>query len=447
MRKKVFSDIVPPERQKVPLREAIPVDREHHGASRRPPVAGIRHRKPIREPEESAQPADMYFEERPKRSRFRIWAGAFGILAVLVLAFSFFFSGAKVVAFPREVKTAVDAEFTAKKSGAENELTYEVMTFEDTVSRTVEATGEEFVEERASGTIIVFNAFTSADQRFVPNTRFETPEGLVFRTRDSIVIPGMTEDESGQEIPGRVEVAVYADQPGDAYNIGLTDFTVPGLEGLRQFDSIFARSKTPMEGGFTGNRVTVNESDLARVRGELREEIRSELLGDAFSEKPEGFLLFEDGVFVVFESLPAVESGGNAEIREKATLYGVLFPEGAFARNLAKSVVPGFEDAPVEILNPADLVFAIPEKESVRPWEGEDIGFTLKGQTHIAWLFDEEVLRQDLAGKAKAALPTVLSGYPSIDQAEVIIRPFWKSSFPEDIENIVVERVIEGASE
>ncbi|HLD38355.1 MAG TPA: hypothetical protein VJA20_02855, partial [Candidatus Nanoarchaeia archaeon] len=68
--------------------------------------------------------------------------------------------------------------------------------------------------------------------------------------------------------------------------------------------------------------------------------------------------------------------------------------------------------------------------------------FTIKGNVNIIWVFDEERLKQDLAGKSKAAFQTIRSGYSSIEEAEIILRPFWKRTFPDKTNKIKIERIL-----
>jgi len=70
--------------------------------------------------------------------------------------------------------------------------------------------------------------------------------------------------------------------------------------------------------------------------------------------------------------------------------------------------------------------------DTYAPWEKESFSFTLKGTARLVASFNENALKQDLAGKTKSALPTVLAGYPGIDHAEVVMRPFWRQEFPTD---------------
>ena len=75
--------------------------------------------------------------------------------------------------------------------------------------------------------------------------------------------------------------------------------------------------------------------------------------------------------------------------------------------------------------------------------EGEDISGILSGTADVVWIFDEEKLKNDLSGRNNEAVFTIMSGYPSIDVAEVVIRPFWKGTFPVNTEEIKIEIILE----
>lgn len=192
-----------------------------------------------------------------------------------------------------------------------------------------------------------------------------------------------------------------------------------------------------------GEQLVVEESVQKRVQEELKATLSEKLLSETFSQVPEGFLLFEDAVFIDFESEPTLEQDGSVVLTEKAVLYGVLFEEESFARHIAQKTFAGFDDSPVELMNPEALSLTTLDKESLRPWENDIFTFSLVGNTTLIWLYDEERLKNDLAGRDKGAIHTILSGYPSIERAEVIIRPFWRRSFPETIEEIKIERSLE----
>lgn len=381
---------------------------------------------------------------KPRSSGFALWFVSGIAIIALVLAFSILFSDAKISVTPKQNKTFVDAQFTATLGAGDAEtgkLAYEIMTIEKTGSKKISASGKEKIEEKASGRIVIFNDFNTSSQRLIKNTRFETPEGLIYRIDKSVVVPGQ-KIENGEKVPGSIEVTVYADTAGEKFNIGLTDFTIPGFSGSPRFDKFYARSKTPMTGGFIGEKLTADPADVEKARSEIRADLKAQLLNEAFSQNHDEFYLFEDAIFVEFEPQPQIETGGDeVEVIEKATLYGVLFNKEKFAGHIAKNTLAAFDEGTVLIADISTLTVSAIDKENARPWEDGEFKFSVNGNARIVWTFDEEKLKRDLAGRAKAALATILPGYPSIEKAEVILRPFWKRSFPEKTSKIKIEIV------
>jgi hypothetical protein len=427
MVKKIFDDIVPPEKRSI---------RNIKNSHTKP--------KTTAQTEDNFDYNTTYDSgiKKGRTSRFALWFVAIIVVITFILAFSFLFAGAKLNITPRQNNTIVDAQFIASINADTGELPYEIMTIEKTQSKRVPATGKEEIEEKASGKIVIFNNFNTASQRLVPNTRFETPEGLIYKINKSVVVPGQKK-EGDEVMPGSIEVTVYADEAGEKYNIGLVDFTIPGFKGSPRFDDFYARSKTAMTGGFAGKKLTASSDDLAQAKTEIHTELRKQLINEASSQSPDEFYLFEDTIFVEFESVGSIESGDEVEVTEKATLYGVLFNKEKFAGYIAEKTIAIFDDEPVEISNISTLTVAVLNKNDARPWEDEEFEFTVNGNAHIVWTFNEKKLKEDLAGRAKAALPTVLSGYPSIEEAKAVLTPFWKRSFPDKVSKIKIERMLE----
>ena len=62
----------------------------------------------------------------------------------------------------------------------------------------------------------------------------------------------------------------------------------------------------------------------------------------------------------------------------------------------------------------------------------------VSGPATVVWQVDEVALQADLAGKNKNELPMILNNYPTVVSATPLLRPFWKSTFPEDSSQIKV---------
>jgi hypothetical protein len=420
-----FQDIVPPERR------TIRNITNQHSRSKRP-AAG----------RDEADSVHYDSPRSPRHSRIGLWFAAGLAIAVFAFAFSLLFSGAILNVVPKHRTVLVNGVFKATRDTAEpDELSYNTMTIEKSGTKEVLATGREEVETKASGDIIIYNDFNSSSQRLIKNTRFETPDGLIYRINKSVDVPGR-EEKGGKTTPGSARVTVYADDFGEQYNIGLTDFSIPGFKGSPRYEGFYARSATAMSGGFVGEKLVADSAKLIEAENEIKETLRQDLLNEAFSQKPERSLLYEDAVFIEFVPAEDRDMGESVEVVEKAILYGVLFDKGGFSNYIAKNTIGELDDGNVEIMNFQDMVFAIVNKQDSRPWEDNTISFTLNGNASIVWTFDSEKLKGDLAGRSKDALPTVLSGYPGIESAKLTLRPFWKSSFPEKIQKIKVKEAL-----
>jgi hypothetical protein len=385
--------------------------------------------------------AEQPYMESPRRKRGGVMIAMTAVVLLLLFAgavfgISSFFESAVITVVPHEQDVAPEGvAFEATKSAAEG-VVFSVATTEKIGVRTVPASGTSNVEKKASGTIIVYNYFSTTPQRLIKNTRFETTNGLIFRTPNSITIPGMTTTD-GKETPGSLEIVVEADEAGEKYNIDLTDFTVPGFSDTPQYDKIYARSKTPMSGGFVGTEATVSEDIEEKNRAEMRTALTDSLKGEAMTAIPDGYTTSDSLIFVTHESQPSRSVEGGAELREKGVAYAILIPIEGLARIVAESGIATYDGEAVSIMNPEALVLGLSNPPAT-PWTAEELSFSVSGSAHLVWTVDSEGLKRDLAGKDIAAHTTILASYPSVDSAKVTVSPIWRQTFPADPEKITV---------
>jgi hypothetical protein len=377
-----------------------------------------------------------------RKSRFGIWFVALISVVVLFFAFSLLFSGVKIKVTPKQEAVLINGEFTAFKEAQSGELQFEVMTLTREATTEIMATGEEFVEEKASGKILIYNNYSTASQKLIKDTRFETTNGLIFRIKDAVTVPGR-KTVGGETVPGSLEVIVYADKTGDSYNIGLTDFTIPGLKGDPRFSKFYARSKTTMTGGLSGTIKKASDSDLASASTKLEEQVEMEILEEASSVKPEGFILLE-GAYSIETDLKTSNGGdGNVLVTKTATFYGLIFDEKDFAKFVAEKTIAQYDGSEVELNGIDNLRLTIAKSEPLDILNTESITFELNGDTKVVWTFDEVSLIEDLKGKPKGDVNSILSSYPSIEGAEVVLRPFWKRTIAENDKKIKLEKIVD----
>jgi len=455
-----------------------PVDVEGKNVAR-----DIQYSAPSRKREEvEYDERNEYYEPRKKgfmyegsRTNKKWLYTALGVGLVVVLSsagLSLLFAGATVTVYPKQDTVVVNATFNAYASDtAEKDkgMSIERMVLERTAKKEVIAQGEENVEERASGKITIFNEYSDTPQRLIKNTRFKSDDGHIYRIHESIEIPGKAVNDTA----GSVDVMVYAEESGEDYNLtGPQTFSIPGFEGLPQEKLVYAKSTDTIAGGFKGLRRTVSEEDRTKSIGELETQLRDELLSTAFtnSDKPEGFYLFKEAVFFEFTTLAdEVTDDGKVILSLSGKLHGILFNEDAFAQYVARTTLSAYTDTPIRIDNLEELsVTVTPTTEttnavlseseydsssnktssdttnaSVLPWQAVGYNVLVQGKAHFIWEFDEKTLVVDLTGKEKDVLnPSINAGiiekYSGIDRLEVSVRPFWKSTFPDETKDIII---------
>lgn len=383
-------------------------------------------------------------EGAPRRprgmSRLFMWGGAIlSLAALLFFGFSLLFAGATVEVEPRSEQSSIDGDFEASPNAPVTGLTYQVITIEREGSEVVKASGEADVERRASGVIIVENNYSKAAQRLIKNTRFEAPDGKIYRINESVDVPGQR-IEGGKTLPGAVEVTVYADSPGEVYNRGLTDFTIPGFKGDPRYGKFTARSQTPMTGGFVGRERVVSDDELAAARSRIRDSLAGELRGAARAQMPAGFVLFDDASVISYtggENMP--EGEGELKVAERGALRGVLFNNRELASFIARNTIGSYDEEIVFLPAVESLAFAIEGKDSLSFPLERPLSFSLRGEALIVWHVDDAALKDALRGREKAALPTIMAEYP-VASFTVSSRPFWSSRLPEEADrlNIVI---------
>ncbi len=452
---KNIEDIIPPERKRSIRNIPIPESRRKNTSSidfqsspqPAPPPPPPPSPPPPKNTYSFEPPTEEYDFHKssvglPRFSRKRLWILG-GLAATLIFVFVLLtiFDGATLSYTPKSTKISFEGEeFSASKAGAG--LIFSVIKISKDQGMEVPATGEADVSRKASGVIIVYNNATTQGQKLRATTRFETPEGKIYRTQNDITVPGK-KTVAGKEVPGSIEVTVYADVPGAEYNIDLTDFTLPGLKGSSLFSGVYARSKTPMTGGFVGKEKSVSDADRAKATTQLEERLRTELLSEARAQAPDGFVIVPDLSTFTFEELPQGEASNrsNAILNMRGHFEGAMFKARDLSTILARekaSLAPG--DL-VDILELENVEFSFLDNVVTNPLATEEITFAVSGQGTVVWYTDETALKADLLGRNKDKLNSILNNYPTISDARATIRPFWKSSFPSDGEGLMIKKL------
>lgn len=450
MKKNILQDVIPPKKsirnielpsrsrkvqQKTSEPEVSEKIEKEPVVSRAKPV--LKQTDEIRRPVKQETPAPAYkydYDEPPRSSKKILYiAGGIFVLALL-FGISALFKSAEIKITPKQEIKALNESFTARKD-ATTGLGFQLVTITKDVEETVEATTEEQVDKKATGRIVIYNN-TNQSQKLVATTRFETADGLVFRLINAAVIPARTVKD-GKTVAGSLEVQVAADKAGEKYNIGLTDFTIPGFKGDSKFTQVYARSKTTMSGGFSGIQKVVSKEVMNTAEGELEAELRASLSKDIFSQIPANFVLYESGITYSFDPVAQANgASGGAVIRKRGTANGIIFDKGTLSRAIMAETMPEASSEVVKIVDLDKLQFSLTAPSSFDPVASNSITFDLKGETNAVWVLDENKLKSDLLGLSEDSAKTVIGSYGNITDARIETRPFWSATIPQDPEKV-----------
>ncbi|MBI2039096.1 MAG: hypothetical protein HYT22_02370 [Candidatus Niyogibacteria bacterium] len=373
------------------------------------------------------------------RFPWKITAASIGFLAAAGLAVSAF-SKTVVIITPRAEQVAV--VMTVSVGGSAG-LAAQVASAEETLSMRAKSSGMEDISERATGRILIYNAYSALPQALVRRTRFETADGKVYRLTEAVTVPGATVLD-GKIEPSFVEAAVAADLAGEASNIGITDFTIPGFKGGAKYEKFYAHSKTPMTGGFAGRTAVIREEDVQNAKQSLERDLKNTLTTRLNERLGQGLIIPADAAtytIAVSSVEPAIGERGDAfDIR----VTGQAAALAVRRQDLEKQLLERYGKTALlshpEIRNFGDLAVRATASDPVK----KAMTLSVTGDMQLVWGVSMDELKKGLLSAAGVAgRNAVFASYPQIERVRVSYRPSWWRIFPRSEDKIVVEEDLE----
>jgi hypothetical protein len=278
-------------------------------------------------------------------------------------------------------------------------------------------------------------------------TRFEASNGKMYRINSSVTVPGLTKT-GGKVTPGSVEATVFADQPGDSYNMKLTDlagdFKIPGFKGDVRYYGFYARLKTDISGGFSGKQKIISDDLRKATVDNLKTKLKEQLLKELYAVKPDNYTFFNNGYSIDYSDLPDTNiDAGKALINIRGDLNGIIFNSGKLSKYIAGKKISGFDGLTTAFIPADDLSVSFTAQDNTGLWKNDMLGMKLNGDVLIKWTYDAETLKKDLAGKKESDLGGLIAKYKSsFDGIKIIFRPVWSRYIPDDLSKIKIEEGI-----
>lgn len=378
--------------------------------------------------------------ESPKWPRF-----------LIIFVFTAFFTAAligylvlptvKITIHPKSEKTNFDISVIGSKNISQvdlglNEIPIQEIEVNKTKSKEFISTGEKQLNEKAKGFITIYNEYSSSPQVLVAVTRFESPEGKIFRISENITVPGAKIQE-GKIVASSINVEVTADEPGDSYNIGSSNFTIPGFKGTAKYAGFYAKSTSPMTGGSTEKVKIISADDIKNAEESLAEEIKEEVR-QAFEEQiPTELKIIESSLEEDIITVSTVKEGVKTDkfnIEMKMVIRALLFKEEDVNSLVDLNIVSIISEDKEPISETQKIQWGDPVFDK----EKGEVFIDLNVEEDIAWKIDTESLKNDLVGLDEVAVRKYLSNKNEIEKSEVSFWPFWVKHIPKQEKRIKI---------
>jgi len=223
---------------------------------------------------------------------------------------------------------------------------------EETVEKTVEATGEKDVGEAARGNL-TFKNESGVEETVAAGTTVESSGGVEFTLDGEIKVPKAELNSAGDKVLGQVTGAVTAKSPGSAGNLpASTTYVISGKSKLS------ATGVT--SGGVTKKVKVVSKSDLENAKKRLEEEKTAEINSSLTQGK--GDIFFTEAARVELNDFSSNKSVGDETdqfvAKGKVKYTNLVFKESEFQQAVVKQT---------EKALPADKGLLLTEGDIISP--------------------------------------------------------------------------------
>jgi hypothetical protein len=357
-------------------------------------------------------------------------------VGVFFLTATFIFPRANITVSPArdKVQIKIDVLFDSEVKAVDfekNIVPGQIFKITKTASNNFTATQEQDINKKATGIITIYNAYSSAPQTLVKTTRFRSSDGKVFRITKTITVPG-AEIEGGSIKPSSIDAEVIADQPGESYNIGSTDFTIPGFKGSDKYDGFYGKSTQKMTGGLVSHGLVVSEADVEKAKESLEKQLLEQAKQDLKKQLDEDFELLEASLQAeIIKSTPEPAIGDpaqNFKLILEALAQGFAYKSDHLESLIEDKIALKISDKRLTLPETQAITYQSPNID----YTENQAAFNLLIEEDVSWKIAEDRLKEVLSGKNKPEAREAIKLFSEIESARFSLWPYWISRIPKD---------------
>ncbi|MDB5254864.1 MAG: hypothetical protein JWL92_240 [Candidatus Nomurabacteria bacterium] len=331
-------------------------------------------------------------------------------------------------------------EVANEKTADEGRLSFQTMVVTDTVTRQVFGSAITTSTTKATGSAVVFNAYSTKGVSIKAGTTFTGVNGKKYVTKAAVSVPGYTLNGK-VKVAGSASVSLVAADVGPTYNSDGTSFTISGWTGANA-KLVYATSAGALNGGQNGAVHTLTEADRAQAMVTLQGALQEKLARETRSQIPDNLVTFPDLQFTSVDNNSLILQGNTIQFPAtlKGTMVSYLIPRKSLEQAIARKAIADhlYPDVTIPDLGAIQI-----EPVSVLPADPKNIPssitISVSGQGTIITKAPVDTIQQSLLGASHDQFKAVISAVPEIDTAQYSLMPFWAPYFPYQADRIKVQ--------
>lgn len=362
-------------------------------------------------------------EEKPKVSKKIIGLFGGGIFFLGLIFGWLNYPVAKILITPKTEEVATEFASSILEGSAQESISGEYLEIAKEKEQEFTTTGKKDVGEKASGTAILSNSYSTTPYTVVAGTKLVTA-GKNFITQNAITVPGFT---APPLVAGTASVTVVAEQPGEEYNIGPTNFTVSGAP-TSAFGSISASSSTTFSGGAKKEVQVVSGQDIENAKKALSEELFSQATTEINNTKGNKELIENSMQSEITSFTTNLEKNAEATkftAKIKTSSWALVFEKSDLEKQ-AKNKLNEKAGTSKELLEEGFLVnasYVSGDKNSKK------VNFKAIAKGFFATKIDKENLKKELTGKTETEITEYFNGNSEILEVKTEFSPKFLNGF------------------
>jgi len=281
----------------------------------------------------------------------------------------------------------------------------------------------EQINAKATGMVTIYNEM-NFNQVLVATTRLLTPNNILFRTQERILVPAH----------GSIQTLIKADVAGANGNIKPTSFIIPGLSPARQ-KLVYAKNHQPFTGGVKKiKKLTLKDFNLAE------EETKQELKEKAIKKfNNQGVIATDSNVYLDQVSFNSPNNPGDE--KEKITMnangiaYVLIFNHEALIAQTKNQIKQELGTGQkILAYNEESFYFKI---NKIEP-EKNNVEITTYLEAYATLDENNSLEKKELAGLKPQEAQNKLLKNDTIQQVQIKLSPFWVTKIPRRSKKIII---------